>query len=122
MDWCILLEYDDYFHLVENIQQHEMVSLLDDMNYVVSTSVEELDNYNKQFYEHAHESILITNEEEQHIPVTVYSLLTPMISLQSLNQIMLLFGRYATEIYMSLHVSIRENVLNATLIGMNDNE
>ena len=81
MDWCILLEYDDYFHLVENIQKHEMVSLLDDMNYVVSTSVDELDNYNKQFYEHAHESILITNKEEQHIPVTVYSLLTPMISL-----------------------------------------
>ena len=47
MDWCILLEYDDYFHLVENIQKHEMVSLLDDMNYVVSTSVEELDNDNK---------------------------------------------------------------------------
>ena len=39
-DWGSLLECDDYFHLVSNIQQKQMVSIFCDMNYVVSTSVE----------------------------------------------------------------------------------
>ena len=41
-----------------------MVSLSSDINYVVSTYVEELDNDNKQFYQHVQTYILITNEEE----------------------------------------------------------
>ena len=49
------------------------------MNYVVSTSVEDLDNDNKQFYQHVHKNILITNGEEKHLIITVYSLLTPMM-------------------------------------------
>ena len=44
--WCSLLKCD-IFHLVENMQQKEMVSLLSYMNYVVSTYVEELDNNNR---------------------------------------------------------------------------
>ena len=85
MDCCILLECGDYFHLVKNIQQKEMLSPFCDMNYFVSTSVEELDNENKQFYQHVHKNILITNEEEKYLLIPVYFLLTLMISLQFLN-------------------------------------
>ena len=62
MDWCSLLKCDYCFHLVDNIQQQEMVSLCCDMNYFVSTYVEELDRYNKQFDQHVHKNLLITNE------------------------------------------------------------
>ena len=40
MDWCSLLECDDYFFQEENIQQQEMVYFFIDMNYVVYTCVE----------------------------------------------------------------------------------
>ena len=70
------------------------------MNYFVSNSVEELGNYNKQFYQHVHKNLLIKNEEEQHLPIPVYSLLTPMMNLQFLKHIMLFFGRYTTYIYL----------------------
>ena len=66
-----------------------MLSLCCDMDYVVSTSVEELDYDNKQFYQHVHKDILITNEEEQYLPIPVYLLLIPMMSLKVLNYIML---------------------------------
>ena len=49
MVWCSLLECDDSFHLVENIQQQEMVPIFRDMNHVVSTYFEELDHDNKCF-------------------------------------------------------------------------
>ena len=52
----------------------------------------------------------------------VYSLLTPVISLQFLNHIILSFLRYAIEIYLSLHESIRGQFWNPKLIGINDNE
>ena len=52
----------------------------------------------------------------------VYSLLTPIVSLYFLNHIMLSFGRYVTELDLSLHGSIREKFWNAKLIGINDDE
>ena len=53
---------------------------------------------------------MITNEEEEeNLPMPVYSLLTPIVSLYFLNHIMLSFGRYVTELDLSLHGSIREN-------------
>ena len=58
-----------------------MLSLFCDMNYVVSTFVEVLESDNKQFYQHVYKNILITNEEEEPLPITVYLLLTPMVSL-----------------------------------------
>ena len=78
------------------------------MNYVISTYVEEFDNDNNKHYQHFHKNILITNEEEEHLPMTVYLSLPPMMSLQFLNHIMLLFVRYATDLDISLHGSIRE--------------
>ena len=63
MDWFSLLECDDYFNLVENIQQQEMVSLFCDMNYVISTYVEEFDNDNNKHYQHFHKNILIKTKK-----------------------------------------------------------
>ena len=117
MYWCSLLECDDYIHLIENIQ-----SLPCDMNYVVCTSVDKLDNDNKQFYQHGQKNLLITNEEQQHLLITVYFLLTPRKSLQFINQIMLIFGRYATDIDISPHGSIRQQSWNAKHIIMNDDK
>ena len=42
--WCTILDCDDPFHLVNNIQQQETASLFHDMDHAVSTSVKELDN------------------------------------------------------------------------------
>ena len=70
------------------------------MNYFVSASVEELDNDNKRFYQMFYEKLLIKNEEEQHLAIPFYSLLTSMMSLQFLNYIMLSYGRNSTEIYL----------------------
>ena len=42
------------------------------MKYFVSTYIEELDNYNKQLYQHVHENISITKKEQQHRPIPVY--------------------------------------------------
>ena len=50
MDRCSTFDCDGSFYLVDNIQQQQMVSLFRDMNFVVSTSVKELDDNNKQFY------------------------------------------------------------------------
>ena len=92
------------------------------MKYIVSTSFEELYNANKQFYQHVHENLLIPNEKQQHLPIPIYSFLTPMMSLQFLNHIMLLFEVYEKELGMSIHVSIGENVWNKKIIGMNYDE
>ena len=93
-----------------------MVSLYIDINYVVYTYIEELDNDNKKNYQHFHKNILITNEEQQHLPIPVYSLLTPMMSLQFMNHIILSFRIYATDLYLSLNGSMREKFQNAELI------
>ena len=44
------------------------------------------------------------------------------MSLQFLNHIMLSFGRYETELDLSLHGSIIEQFWNEKLIGINDDE
>ena len=49
-----------------------MLSLFHDMNYIVSTYIEELDNDHKQFYHNVHQNILVSNEEEEHLPTPVY--------------------------------------------------
>ena len=56
--------------MVKNIQQQEMASLFCDMNYVVSTSVEELDNNNKQFYQHVHKNLLIKKKKTLFVTFT----------------------------------------------------
>ena len=84
-----------------------MVSLFFNTNYSFSTSVEELDNNNKQFYEHVNKNLLLTYEEEKYLPIPVYPLLTPTIISQLINHIMLSLGRYATYLDMPLNVSIR---------------
>ena len=119
MDWCSLLYCDDFFCMVNNIQQQWMVSLYIDINYVVYTYIEELDNDNKKIYQHFHKNLLITNEEQQQLPIPVYSLLTPMMSLQFMNHIILSFRIYATDLYLSLNGSMREKFQNAELIWMN---
>ena len=108
--------------MVFNTEQQKMASLFCNMNYVVSNSVEELDNDNKKNYQHVQKYILITDEEEQYIPIPDYSLLTPTMSLQFLNQIMLSLGGYTADLDMSLQRSIRENFRNAKLNGINDDE
>ena len=81
-----------------------------------------MDNDNKQFYHNVHKNLLIENKADEDIPILVYLLLTPMMSLQFMNHIMLSIGRYATYNDLSLHGSMGKQLWNAKPIVINYDE
>ena len=120
MKWCDTLEDEDNIEQDDNGQQ-EMITLFRDINNIVNIDVEEVNDDDRIFLKHIRDNLL-WNETDDHLPIPVYSLLTPTMSLQFINHIMLSFGRFSTEIDLSLHGTIKEKFRQAKLIGTNDDE
>ena len=78
-------------------------------------------NFDHEFVAHVHCNILHTGDQE-HLPIPVFSLITPTISTSFLLHGMLSMGRFETEIDLFTHGSIKEFLKYCHLIGDNDNE
>ena len=122
LKWCDTIQEDDSFNIPDNSHLREMVSIFHDISNVLLHPFEELDNHNQIFYQHIQDNIIHQDTIIQHLPIPVYSMLTPTMSLQFLNHIMLSLGRYESEMDLSLFGTIREKYRHAKLIGPNDDE
>lgn len=72
------------------------------------------------FLIHVETNLMVDNEDEDHLPVPVFSYIKPTMGVQFLLHIMLSMGRFATEIDLTLHGSLRESLRYAKLIGPSD--
>ena len=59
-------------------------------------------------------------EKKGHLPVPVFSYTRPTNAVQFLLHLMLSLGRFSTEIDLTTHISIRECLRYAKLIGPSD--
>ena len=61
-------------------------------------------------------------QEERHLPIPVYLYICPSMPHQFILHILLSFGRFATEIDLIQHSSLRKAFRYAKLIGMNEDD
>ena len=77
----------------------------------------ELDEEEGQFYDFAMEHLIHQDEDDNHLPVPVYSYLKPALGVQFIHHILISLGRFSTEIDLTMKPSIRESLRYAKLIG-----
>ena len=63
------------------------------------------------------EEIIHENKNEDHLVISVYSYLKPTLGVQFIHYVMLSLGRFATEIDLTMQLTIREVLRYAKLIG-----
>ena len=86
-------------------------------------SNEQLSRAETGFRKFVLEEIIHINRNEDHLPIPVYSYLKPTLGVQFIHHVMLSLGRFATEIDLTMHPTIRESLRYAKLIGpSNDQE
>jgi len=71
---------------------------------------------------HLYANLLHNDQPKEHLPIPVFSYIKPTIGVSFLLYIMLSMGRFATEIDLTLHQSIRECFRYAKMIGPENDE
>ena len=79
------------------------------------------DSVDDEFTAHVHCN-LIHIDDQEHLPIPVFSFISPTISTSFLLHIMLSMGRFETEIDLLTHGSIKECLRYCRLIGENDDD
>ena len=84
-------------------------------------SNEQLSRSETGFRKFVLEEIIHINRNEDHLPIPVYSYLKPTLGVQFIHHVMLSLGRFATEIDLTMHPTIRDSLRYAKLIGPSNN-
>ena len=129
MLWCNQIEMDDAEANAENELRNSngqamMIALFRRIHDVLQADVENLNNDDLSFLNHIESNLLYKyQDEEEHLPIPVYSYIKPTMGVQFLHHMLLSMGRFATEIDLTMHASIRDCLRYAKLIGPdNDDE
>ena len=118
-----IIEYINSLHLdvmVDNNDGlHIMSALFQRINNVIKgqSENEDIDQLNLEFKVFINENFLDYTNESDLLPVPVFSYIKPTLSVQFIYHIMLSMGCFATEIDLIMHLSLRESLRYAKLIG-----
>ena len=83
---------------------------------------EGLDEQNLLFQHHVYENLLFADDDKNHLPIPVFSYITPTMRASFLLYIMLSMGHFETEVDILIHENLRECLRYCKLIGENKNE
>ena len=81
---------------------------------------EEINDSDSIFLYHAKSNLIDEDEDQDHLPVPVYSYIKPTMGVQFLLHVMLSMGRLSSEIDLMMHRTIQECFRFAKLIGPSD--
>ena len=98
-----------------------MSTIFHEIQLVCENRRENLDEAQIIFLIHVETNLMVDNDDEDHLPVPVFSYIKPTMGVQFLLHILLSMGRFATEIDLTLQGSLRESLRYAKLIGPSDN-
>ena len=98
-----------------------MITLFRRINFVIE-SMDERSNENETFYEHVINNLLYDDKDKDHLPIPVFSYITPTMTTSFLLHIMLSMGQFETEIDICMHPTLRQCFQYCKLIGKEDDE
>ena len=83
---------------------------------------ERLIQQDQQLRRHIFENLLYDDDDKDHLPIPVFSYITPTMTTSFLLHIMLSMGRFETEVDILMHESLRECLRYCKLIGESDDD
>ena len=83
---------------------------------------EGLDEQNLLFQHHVYDNLLFADDDKNHLPIPIFSYITPTMTTSILLHIMLSMGQFETEVDILIHENLRECLRYCKLIGENNNE
>ena len=108
-----------------NIEQdrpeHEMITIFDTIHNIYSSDNND-HNIDEDVVNHITSHLVYNDDEEEHLPIPVFSYIRPTMGTQFILHILLSLGHFSTELDLILHPSIRESLRYAKLIGPNNDD
>jgi predicted GIY-YIG superfamily endonuclease len=83
---------------------------------------EVLDEDNHRFQCHVYQDLLVDDDNKDHLPIPVFSYITPTMTTSFLLHIMLSMGQFETEVDILMHENLRECLRYCKLIGENNDD
>lgn len=74
------------------------------------------------FAEHVLKNLVYDDEEEDHLPIPIFSHVKPTTGIPFIMHILLSLGRFETEIDLTMHESVRKCFQHSKLIGIHEDE
>ena len=111
----VISKDDDFYHSTGKFEIYHMMKEI--YNVIVHPNNVE----DEEFITHATRYLIYNDDEEEHLPIPVYSYIRPTMGTQFILHILLSLGRYTTEIDLILQPSLRDSFRYAKLIGSEDN-
>ena len=109
----IELQYEDMYT--------PMVDLFRKLSYVV-TNLDNLHDDDQRFLDFADEYLFYEDNDEDHLPIPVYSSIKPSMGPEFILNTLLSLGRFSTERELLLHNTLRDCFRHAKLIGDDEDE
>ena len=94
-----------------------MANLFKKINNILQHPIELLNEEDTHFLQFINEDLVDDDSSSDLLPVPVYSYIKPTLGIQFIHHILLSMGRYATELDLIMHPSLRESLRYAKLIG-----
>ena len=95
----------------------DMANLFKKINNILQHPIELLNEEDTHFLQFINEDLVDDDSSSDLLPVPVYSYIKPTLGIQFIHHILLSMGRYATELDLIMHPSLRESLRYAKLIG-----
>ena len=116
IEWCNVIETENFIEgRIETIQLFRRIHKV-----LTIDDIDELDEDDKKFFDHANENLLFHDDKHKHLPICSYSYVTPTNSTHFINHILLSMGRFSTEIDIMLHRTVKYCFRSTKLIGQED--
>ena len=114
-------EYDDHMLLMVELfkRVHATVQSVDNDD---RTTAEDSTEEHQDFCRHVFTNLLHDDDNKDHLPIPVFSYITPTMTTSFVLHIMLSMGCFDTEIDLCMHQSLRECLRYCKLIGTDDDE
>ena len=80
------------------------------------------DQNDQRFYCHIFQNLLLEDDDKDHLPIPVFSYITPTMTTSFMLHIMLSMGHFETEVSILMHENLRECLRYCKLIGERNDE
>ena len=96
-----------------------MIPLIYDIYDLLQSNIDDLNTLDQEFYKRV-QSDLLFDDEKEHLPIPVFSYITPTMGTSFLLHIILSMGHFETEIDLTMHPNILECLRSCGLVGRNN--
>ena len=125
MQWCEKREAESN----NGNDMVQMILLFKNINHLINSEnggrlilqSQNIGDYDS-FANHVNTFLLYHDDDDNHLPISVFSFIVPTMSTSFILHIMLSMGRFETELDLTIHSSLKQYLRYCGLIGPNDDE